>query len=71
MIESEFDKYVRDLLQNAEEEVSPRVWEGVAAGLAKKRRVVPVWGWAAASLAAAAAVVAAVVVFRSNPTISS
>ena len=47
MIESEFDKYVRDLLQNAEEEVSPRVWEGVAAGLAKKRRVVPVWGWAA------------------------
>lgn len=71
MIESEFDKYVRDLLQNAEEEVSPRVWEGVAAGLAKKRRVVPVWGWAAASLAAAAAVVAAFVVFRSNPTISS
>ena len=53
MIESEFDKYVRNLLHDAEEEVSPRVWEGVAAGLAKKRRVVPVWGWAAASVAAA------------------
>ena len=67
----EFDKYVRNLLQNAEEEVSPRVWEGVAAGLAKKRRVVPVWSWAAVSVAAAAAVVAAFVLFHSNPTISS
>lgn len=67
----EFDKYVRNLLQDAEEEVSPRVWEGVAAELAKKRRVVPVWSWAAASVAAAAAVVAAFVVFHSNPTISS
>ena len=67
----EFDKYVRNLLQNAEEEVSPRVWEGVAAGLAKKSRVVPVWSWAAVSVAAAAAVVAAFVVFHSNPTISS
>lgn len=67
----EFDKYVRNLLQNAEEEVSPRVWEGVAAGLAKKSRVVPVWRWAAVSVAAAAAVVAAFVVFHSNPTISS
>ena len=67
----EFDKYVRNLLQNAEEEVSPRVWEGVAAGLAKKSRVVPVWSWAAVSVAAAAAVVAAFVVFHSNPTIST
>ena len=67
----EFDKYVRNLLQDAEEEVSPRVWEGVAAGLGKKHRVVPVWSWAAVSVAAAAAVVAAFVVFHSNPTISS
>ena len=72
MIESEFDKYVRDLLQNAEEEVSPRVWEGVAAGLAGKRRVVPFWRWAAVSVAAAAAAVVAFVVFHSSPsTISS
>ena len=67
----EFDKYVRNLLQDAEEEVSPRVWEGVAAGLNRKARVVPVWHWAVASVAAAAAVVAAFVVFHSNPTISS
>lgn len=67
----EFDKYVRNLLQDAEEEVSPRVWEGVAAGLNRKARVVPVWSWAAVSVAAAAAVVAAFVVFHSNPTISS
>ena len=66
----EFDKYVRNLLQDAEEEVSPRVWEGVAAGLNRKARVVPVWRWAAVSVAAAAAVVAAFVVFHSNPTIS-
>lgn len=66
----EFDKLVRNLLQDAEEEVSPRVWEGVAAGLGIKRRVVPVWSWAAVGVAAAAAVVA-LVVFHSNPTISS
>ena len=66
----EFDKYVRNLLQDAEEEVSPRVWEGVAAGLNRKARVVPVWRWAAVSVAAAAAVVAAFVVFHSNPSIS-
>lgn len=65
----EFDKYVRNLLQDAEEEVSPRVWEGVAAGLNRKARVVPVWRWAAVSVAAAAAVVAAFVVFHSNPSI--
>ena len=67
----EFDKYVRNLLQDAEEKVSPRVWEGVAAGLGIKRRVVPVWSWAAAGVAAAAAAVAAFVLFHSNPTISS
>ncbi len=66
----EFDKYVRNLLQDAEEEVSPRVWEGVAAGLNRKARVVSVWRWAAVSVAAAAAVVAAFVVFHSNPSIS-
>ena len=66
MKENEFDIQVRNLLQNAEESVSPKVWEGVSAGLDKKRRVVPfrVWGMLA-GVAAAAAVVAGV--FFLNP----
>ena len=64
MTETEFDKYVKDLLYNAQEEVSPRVWEGVAAGLPARRRVVPFWGWAATVAASAAAVVAAVVLLH-------
>lgn len=56
MTELEFDKYVKDLLYDAEEKVSPRVWEGVAAGLPGRRRVVPFWGWAAGAVAAAAVV---------------
>lgn len=57
MNENEFDIQIRNLLQNAEEPVSQKVWEGVAAGLDKQRRVIPVrfWGYATA-LAAAAAV---------------
>ena len=57
MNEKEFDIQVRNLLQNAEEPVSPKIWEGVAAGLDKQRRIVPFrfWGYATA-LAAAAAV---------------
>ena len=78
MNETEFDKYVRNLLQNAEEEVSPGVWEGVQAGL-KHRRVVPFFKWAGAAVAAAAAVLAGVVFLQparqqvpahSNSTIS-
>ena len=62
MNENEFDIRVREILQDAEENVSPRVWEGVVAGLDKPRRVVPVriWRWVG-SVAAAAAVVAGVV----------
>ena len=41
MNEKEFDIQVRNLLQSAEEPVSPKVWEGVAAGLDKRRRIVP------------------------------
>lgn len=66
MTELEFDKYVKDLLYNAEEKVSPRVWEKVAAGLPARRRVIPFLGWAAGM--AAAAVIAAFVLFRSTPS---
>ena len=68
MKENEFDIQVRSLLQNAEESVSPKVWEGVSAGLDKKRRLVPfrVWGMLA-GVAAAAAVVAGVVFLHPTP----
>lgn len=70
MNEKEFDIKVRNLLQNAEEPVSPKVWEGVAAGLDKRRRVVPVrfWGYAA-TLATAAAVALFVLLKPAAPTL--
>ena len=59
MKENEFDIYVRDLMEGAEESVSPKVWKGVEAGLGRSaRRVVPAWLWsglAATGIAAAAA----------------
>lgn len=64
MKEQEFDIYVRNTLRNAEESVSPEVWEGVAAGLERRRKVVPFWRYAAASVAAAAAVVAGFVFLK-------
>ena len=64
MNEKEFDIQVRNLLQSAEEPVSPQVWEGVAAGLDKRRRVVPVRFWGYASALAAAAAVALVVLLK-------
>ena len=64
MKENEFDIYVRNLMEGAEESVSPQVWKGVEAGLdrAARRRTVPTWLWRGlAAAAAAAAVVSAVV----------
>ena len=70
MNDKEFDIQVRNLLQNVQEPVSPRVWEGIEAGLDKKRRVVPAWIWRAAGSVAAAAAVAAIVLLRpSTPVI--
>ena len=77
MNENEFDIHVREILQDAEENVSPRVWEGVVAGLDKPRRVVPVRVWRWVGSVAAAAAVAAGFVFlgpkekdsNNNPTI--
>ena len=72
MNENEFDIHVREILQDAEENVSPRVWEGVVAGLDKPRRVVPVrvWRWVG-SVAAAAAVVAGFVFLGSDPKVNN
>lgn len=57
MTEKEFDIQVRNILQEARENVPSKVWKGVAAGLDGRSRVVPLrfWGYAGA-LAAAAAV---------------
>jgi len=65
MKEQNFDQYLKSLLQDAEVEVSPHVWEGIAAQIGTPKRVVPFWGWALASVAAAA--VAAFVFFRFTP----
>ena len=58
MKENEFDIFVRDLMDGAEESFSPEVWKGVEAGLdrASRGRRVPVWLWRGlAGVAAAAA----------------
>ena len=79
MKEQEFDIFVRQTLQDAQEPVSPKVWEGVSAGLRRSRRVFPLWArYSLAGVAAAAAVVAGFVFLKpapelqqhSNPTIS-
>ena len=74
MRENEFDIYVRDLMAGAEENVSPDVWKGVAAGLDKaaRRRVVPMWVWrSVAGVAAAAAVAAGIVLFTPDKNLSN
>lgn len=60
-----FDLLVRSMMQDAEEPVSPRVWEGVSAGLASRNRRPVFWRYAA-GLAAAAAVVLGVVLFGTH-----
>ena len=64
MKENEFDIYVRNLMDGAEESVSPDLWKGVEAGLdrAARKRVVPVWIWRSLAGAGIAAAVAAAVV---------
>lgn len=75
MKENEFDIQVRNLLQQAQESVSPSVWEGVQAGLVRKRRAAAFWRWTGA-VAAAAAILSGVVLLwpraeqeHSNPII--
>ena len=75
MKENEFDIQVRNLLQQAQENVSPSVWEGVQAGLVRKRRAAAFWRWTGAVAAAAAILVGVVLLWpaeqqaHSNPTI--
>lgn len=75
MKENEFDIQVRNLLQDAQESVSPSVWEGVQAGLVQRHRAAAFWRWAGAVAAAAAILVGVVLLWpaaqqeHSNPTI--
>ena len=72
MKEQEFDKYIRDVMLDAEETVSPEVWSGIARGLEKRRKVVPVRVWrAVAGVAAVAAAVAAVLFLRPGDDLSN
>lgn len=64
MNEKEFDIQVRNLLLDAQEPVSPKVWDGVEAALDKPRRVVPFRYWGYAGLVAAAAAVALFVLLK-------
>jgi len=65
MKENEFDISVRNLLEDAEMPVSPKVWKGVEASLGSTRRfVLPFWAYALAGAAAAAAVAVGVFIHR-------
>lgn len=75
MKENDFDIFVRNTLSDAEESVSPKVWEGVSKAIGKPRRVFPLWmRWSSAAAAVAAALVAGVFLFKpqqhSNSTIA-
>ena len=73
MKENEFDIYVRNLMDGAEESVSPRVWKGVEAGLDRtaRKRAVPVWLWRGLAAAAVAAAAAAFVLLRPAQNLSN
>ncbi len=69
--ENRFDLEVRSLMENAEEDVPSRIWDGVSSALDRKKAPVPaaVW-WKRAAFAVAAAAAAAAAVFlvpRSTP----
>ena len=64
---TEQDLMFRSILENGQEEVPARVWDGVASGLdkiARQRKVALWWSGAAVSTAAAAAIVVGVVLNR-------
>ena len=73
MKENEFDIYVRNLMAEAEESVSPDVWKGVEAGLDRAaRRPVPTWLWRAlAGTGIAAAIAAGVILLRPEKNLSN
>ena len=65
MKEKDFDISVRNILENAEMPVSPKVWKGVSASMAPRKVVIPFWAYTMAGVAAAAAVAVGVFLHRS------
>lgn len=66
---TEQDLMFRSILENGQEEVPARVWDGVASGLdriARRRKIALWWSGAAVSTAAAAAIAVGVVLNRST-----
>jgi len=70
MKEKEFDISVRNILEDAEMPVSPKVWRGVSASMAPRKVVVPFWAYAMAGVAAAAAVAVGVFIHRPAETLA-
>ena len=70
MKENEFDIYLKSVLEDAQESVSPSVWDGVQKGLDRKRRarIIPFYIFGTA--AAAAAVTLGVFLFNRTPATS-
>jgi len=69
MKEKEFDISVRNILEDAEMPVSPKVWKGISASVAPRKVVVPFWAYAMAGVAAAAAVAVGVFIHRPAETL--
>lgn len=67
MKEQNFDQYLKSILHDAEVEVSPALWAGIAAKIGAPKAAVPVWGWWVLSSVAAA--IAAFVIFRFAPAV--
>lgn len=65
------DEQFRTALADASEEVPAGVWDAVSAGLARKKKVVPLLLWArrAGIAAAAAAAIASVLIFTQRPQV--
>ena len=68
----DFEKYIRMVMRNAEEEVPPQVWDAVSKRLnpAPARRIVmlPWWRYAAVAVAAAALVAGVFLFFPKHPS---
>ena len=64
---TEQDMIFKSILENGQEEVPARVWDGVASELARREKAALWWRRTGVSVAAAAAVIAGVFLFQASP----